>query len=458
MIYTADYPANWNPLANNAADSAWRGAAMSMFAKGGRAGTRPFAIKTPREHLEYMAKGGLAQQAKNVAGAGVGGDTMVIHINKDEYHKLKSEWGEPTINPHTGLPQFTPFWKQHWFAPVAALVGTALMATGVGAPLGEGLLTTLGAGEAATTGLGAATGIGALGGTTVGTLAGNTLIGAGIGGLTGGAKGALTSGLLAGAGTVGSSALGNYLTGGGYSAAPSQGATDVPIPTPRPTGDDLAQIGGDVRSGFATPASSGGGGSGMGFGTKVGNFLTNNPGALAAAAVTLGDMMGGGGSSQPADASTAATQKSADPNLTRSLAIAPLTRKRIPNLGNTYFTYGQIPEQSFFADNSILQQQDTGQQDTPSTVKAAHGGPLSHYVQGGGTGRSDSIDAKLSDGEYVIDAETVALLGDGSSKAGAQKLDKFRANIRKQKGKALAQGKFSPDARNPEQYMMGGRA
>ena len=91
-------------------------------------------------------------------------------------------------------------------------------------------------------------------------------------------------------------------------------------------------------------------------------------------------------------------------------------------------------------------------------VQAARGGPLSHYVQGGGTGRSDSIDAKLSDGEYVIDAETVALLGDGSSKAGAQRLDQFRANIRKQKGKALAQGKFSPDARAPEQYLMGGRA
>jgi hypothetical protein len=445
MIYTADYPANWNPLANNAADAAWRGAAMSMFAKGGRAGTKPFAIKVPREHLEYMAKGGLAQQAKNVANAGVGGDTMVIHINKDEYHKLREEWGEPTINPHTGMPQFTPFWKQSWFAPVAALVGTALMATGVGAPLGEGLLATLGAGEAAATGIGAATGISALGGTTVGTLAGNALIGAGIGGLTGGAKGALTSGLLAGAGTIGSSALGNYLTGG----TSTQGTAGL---------DRLREIEGVSGSNIPEVAATVDGEAATGFGGKVGNFLVNNPGALAATAVTLGDMMGGGGNAQPEDAATAAAQKSADPNLTRHLAIAPLTRKRIPNLGSTYFTYGQIPEQAFFADNSILQQQDTDQQDTPSTVKAAHGGPLSHYVQGGGTGRSDSIDAKLSDGEYVIDAETVALLGDGSSKAGAQKLDQFRANIRKQKGKALAQGKFSPNARNPEQYLMGGRA
>jgi hypothetical protein len=107
----------------------------------------------------------------------------------------------------------------------------------------------------------------------------------------------------------------------------------------------------------------------------------------------------------------------------------------------------QAKEQRFYSDVGDQQ-----------PVQAAHGGPLSHYVQGGGTGRSDSIPAKLSDGEYVIDAETVALLGDGSSKAGAQRLDQFRANIRKQKGKALSQGKFSPDARAPEQYLMGGRA
>ena len=84
--------------------------------------------------------------------------------------------------------------------------------------------------------------------------------------------------------------------------------------------------------------------------------------------------------------------------------------------------------------------------------------PLSNAVTGPGTGRSDSIDAKLSDGEYVIDAETVALLGDGSSKAGAAKLDQFRANIRKQKGKALSKGKISPDAESPDRYLMGGRA
>jgi hypothetical protein len=78
-------------------------------------------------------------------------------------------------------------------------------------------------------------------------------------------------------------------------------------------------------------------------------------------------------------------------------------------------------------------------------------------VQGPGTGRSDSIPAVLSDGEYVMDAETVALLGDGSSKAGAKKLDVMRGNLRKHKGRSLAQGRFSVNAKAPEKYLSGGR-
>jgi hypothetical protein len=85
-------------------------------------------------------------------------------------------------------------------------------------------------------------------------------------------------------------------------------------------------------------------------------------------------------------------------------------------------------------------------------MMANGGSPLSavaRFARGAGTGRSDEIDAKLSDGEYVIDAETVAMLGDGSSKAGAQRLDQMREKIRSHKGKALAKGKFSPDAKSP---------
>jgi len=480
-----DYPANWNPVSNDAADSAWRGSPMSMFAKGGRVGCKPFEIKVPKEHTEKMARGGLAGQAKNVADAGVGGDTMVIHINKDEYHKLCKEWGEPTINPHTGMPQFTPFYKQSWFAPVAALAATALMATGVGAPIGAALLGTE-LGGATLAGL---TGIEALGATTAGTLAGNAVLGGVAGGLTGGWSGAAKGAALSGLGTVGSSALGNYLGAAntGSNIKPigdttytvgdpsSVGASGPEIPTgytPYVTGDptSVGMYGPQIPTSAAggTPASVGAYGpqipagvqmpgtpsapSSGGIMSGITGYLTD-PNKMAAAAVGLGAMTGAlGGSSSAADQATAATPgtpTSTDPNMMKRLDVAPLNRNRLrPPID--YYNYGKMPEPLYYGPAQTAQDQ--------PTIAAARGGPLSRYVEGGGTGRSDSIDAKLSDGEYVVDAETVALLGDGSSKAGAAKLDQFRANIRKQKGKALSRGKISPDAEPPERYLMGGRA
>jgi len=77
-------------------------------------------------------------------------------------------------------------------------------------------------------------------------------------------------------------------------------------------------------------------------------------------------------------------------------------------------------------------------------------------VGGPGTGQSDDIPTMLSDGEYVIDADTVAALGDGSSKAGAQALDKMRMAIRKHKRSAPAD-KIPPKAKSPLEYLNMGR-
>ena len=151
--------------------------------------------------------------------------------------------------------------------------------------------------------------------------------------------------------------------------------------------------------------------------------------------------LGGGGSSGNGDYSTnslAGTRESLDPVFSMNLP-KPTLGVRTPQTVNTdWSTYATRPEQMFF---------------TRPQNFAAGGG-----VRGKGTGRSDSIAANLSDGEYVIDAETVALLGDGSSKAGAKKLDQFRVNVRKHKGRELAKGRFSVDARDPAAYMKGGRA
>ena len=56
-------------------------------------------------------------------------------------------------------------------------------------------------------------------------------------------------------------------------------------------------------------------------------------------------------------------------------------------------------------------------------------GMTGYYACGGGTGQSDDIAAMLHDGDYVMDAETVSALGDGSSKAGRNVLEGFRGQI-----------------------------
>lgn len=96
-----------------------------------------------------------------------------------------------------------------------------------------------------------------------------------------------------------------------------------------------------------------------------------------------------------------------------------------------------------------------GMYDNPAeeAPKLARGGALNRLARGGGSGRDDTIDAKLSDGEYVMDAETVALLGDGSTTSGARRLDQMRAKIRQHKGKSMARGKFSANAKSPLAYL-----
>lgn len=102
-------------------------------------------------------------------------------------------------------------------------------------------------------------------------------------------------------------------------------------------------------------------------------------------------------------------------------------------------------------------------------LHSAHGGPIhggdpygnpydspSHsYIRGPGDGTSDDVNAKLSNGEYVVDAPTVSLLGNGSNEAGAKALDGFRHRVRTHAGKKLARGKQPMHAATPDDYFTG---
>ncbi len=102
---------------------------------------------------------------------------------------------------------------------------------------------------------------------------------------------------------------------------------------------------------------------------------------------------------------------------------------------------------------------------------AAYGGAIKGYAMGGmeqspnlpsgllkstEDGMADTIPAQmgnqpinLSGGEYIMDAETVAFLGNGNTDSGAQKLDNFRENLRMAKNGGEDQG----NQINPENFL-----
>jgi|GEM_PF-5464954 hypothetical protein len=112
-----------------------------------------------------------------------------------------------------------------------------------------------------------------------------------------------------------------------------------------------------------------------------------------------------------------------------------LTRKEL----RKGYKAGYEPEEEFFEGFN------------PEVEYYADGG----YLEGGSGGQDDNIDAKLSPGEYVMDATTVSLLGDGNNKAGAKKFDLFRKELRSHKGV----NKFLPPKSRPigSYLKMGGR-
>jgi hypothetical protein len=75
------------------------------------------------------------------------------------------------------------------------------------------------------------------------------------------------------------------------------------------------------------------------------------------------------------------------------------------------------------------------------------------YVKGEGDGTSDSVAAMLADGEFVIPADVVSKLGNGSSDAGAKVLDEFLATIREHNQKHDPK-KLPPSSKGALAYLL----
>jgi hypothetical protein len=74
------------------------------------------------------------------------------------------------------------------------------------------------------------------------------------------------------------------------------------------------------------------------------------------------------------------------------------------------------------------------------------------YVEGKGDGTSDDISAMLANGEYVFSADVVSALGNGSNKAGADKLGEMVEAIRA-RARSAPPDKLPPDAKSPLEYL-----
>ena len=373
-------------------------------------GTFPISIDFTAPNRHGYAKGGLAHKAEEVRQAVDNRDTVLIHVNPEEYEFIKERFGPPKINPQTGIPQFG--WISD-FLPSIATVGANL--------IGGDLLGSAGSGISDALGLGLSS--------TASQALGSGLLGAGIGGLTGGAKGALTYGALGAVTPYALDSLGSLLTGTSGGTLGSAAA-------------NAATTAGGVRdSSIAAANGITGGNSGAGVASSGSGILSSLTGSSlmkAAPLLLMGAALAGG--SKPKSAQPVQAQNATDSNTQTHLSNVEFNRERLNPTVTTNYGYG--PAAQFFKDNKLP---------SSGVVAAAHG----RYVQGGGTGTSDSIPAKLSDGEYVIDAQTVSMLGNGSSDAGAKKLDEMRHMIRKQKGGTLSKGKFAPDAKSPLSYMKG---
>jgi len=79
-------------------------------------------------------------------------------------------------------------------------------------------------------------------------------------------------------------------------------------------------------------------------------------------------------------------------------------------------------------------------------------GALSSLVKGPGGGQDDKVPAWLGPGEYVLDADIVSNIGDGSNEHGAKKLDEWREKIRMHKRSAPSHS-IPPKAKSLEAYM-----
>jgi hypothetical protein len=399
--------------------------------------------------MNYYAHGGLAHLAHNIAQKGRNGDTQLIHVSPKELHGLqalaKANGTSLTINPDTGLPEAFNFKK---LLPMAA--GAAL---------------TIGSG---------------------GTL--TPLMAAGIvGGGYGIATGSIQKGLMAGIGAYGGAGLGAGLaSAAGSSAVEASAANALGVPESAGTvatgaGSQSATLAAQNASMGLTPlesaaniSSSGGyaaGATPMAMGQQGLNLAASGTGNLATQQGLSAAYAGMPTGTLPALGATALDagqkERASVPGYQEDEYDRRLKRYK---LSPDYQAY-QAPQPNpyyrpvYAAEGGVMEQyDDEAGQDMASGGIAALGGYSDggRMLKGPGDGMSDSIPgviggkqpARLADGEFVVPADVVSHLGNGSTDAGAKKLYSMMDKVRQAR---TGKKKQAPQV-NVDKYLPMGKA
>jgi hypothetical protein len=405
------------------------------------------------------AQGGLSVMANPLAqqlqSFGRGDDSMLVHMTPGEVNSLQglamATGGSLTINPHTGLPE------AGWLGKLLpTILGAALAATGVGAPLAAGIV---GAGELARTGSlkkGLMAGLGAFGGAGM----------AGTVGIGGKLAGGNAFGLLGDkAGVFGANM--------GLGAAPDV-TRNIVAPIAKATKDSVSfgsQVGGPA--GLKVPAfAPGASGSGLTNAVNTTKAVTTGGTALQGG----GAQFTGGLGSRFAQATRAGLPAGTPGFISKAVPMAA-GMGALSNVSSAMTPSGGSMGSDGVIDNSY-QGPYTAQKRTPSFAKdtseilgsskerryfdidmpevynvqgqvvqpgssTARGTPILQNVlnpnakkgqnrynqiftpymgEDEDTGYADGGEIELADGAFVLDARTVSEMGNGSSNAGMEAL------------------------------------
>lgn len=350
----------------------------------------------------------MAPMAQQVQSQGRDEDTMLVHMTPGEVNSLQglamAHGGSLTINPETGLPE-AGFLKKL----IPTLLGAALTATGIGAPLAAGLVA---AGSVAKTGSlkkGLMAGLSAYGGAS---LAGGLL-----GNAAGTAGSAATSAINSPALAVTNGAIGSgtNIAGLATNAATTAGTTAA-------------------KTGLAGLAQNFGAAARAGL---PGGIIGNAAPKVAAMGLMQGvsGAMGrpSGGGSEATDNSYQGPYYAQDRKQIMDPEGANSSRQRrhfAIDMPEIYNTMGQVvqPGSHTVRGTQIMQPRYN-----PKAKKGQNMYDFTPVTYMGGVDPEEEEDmgyahggeVQLSDGAFVLDARTVSEIGNGSSNAGMEALSRI---------------------------------